>query len=70
VQLFVDEGNEETVAFYRKQGFYTDGLMREAQKIGERFVGWYCMSMLEGEWDSQNERPRSISDYHRKGNAS
>lgn len=56
MQLFVDEENEGAVAFYRKQGFHADGLMREAEKIGDRFVSWYCMSMLEGEWRTQRQR--------------
>ncbi len=56
MQLFVDEDNEGAVAFYRKQGFQTDGLMREAEKIGDRFISWYCMSMLEGEWRTRSQR--------------
>lgn len=50
MQLFVDEDNEGAVAFYKKQGFHTDGLMREARKVGNSFLGWYCMSMLQSEW--------------------
>ncbi len=50
VQTFVDKENEAAVAFYRKMGFHEDGLMREAQKAGDRFVDWHCMSMLDREW--------------------
>jgi ribosomal protein S18 acetylase RimI-like enzyme len=53
VQLFVWETNEPAVAFYRSQRFHADGLMREATKIGDRFVGWYCMSLLHTEWTRQ-----------------
>ncbi len=52
VQLFVDESNSPAVAFYRSQRFHTDGLMREATKVGSRFISWYCMSLLETEWSS------------------
>jgi len=57
VQLFVDEGNDAARAFYGELGFQTDGLMRDAQKIGDRFVGWYCMSLLRGEWDDKMATP-------------
>jgi len=55
MQLFVDEENEGAVAFYRMQSSQTDGLMGEAEKIGDRFVSWYCMLMLEGEWRAQRQ---------------
>ena len=50
MQLFVDEENEPALAFYRKQGFQTDGFMRESRNVGDRFFGWYCLSMLQSEW--------------------
>ena len=50
VQLFTDEDNEAALSFYRKHGFHTDGFMREARKVNDRFVGWYCLSMLASEW--------------------
>lgn len=49
-QLFVDEDNEPAFRFYRKLGFHTDGLMRDATKVGPTFKSWYCMSILEDEW--------------------
>jgi len=58
VQLFVDEGNQGAIAFYRKHGFQVDGFMREAHKIDGKFVGWYCMSMLRTEWRGRGtEKP-------------
>lgn len=56
MQLFVDEDNGPAVAFYRKQGFQADGLMREARKAGSRFISWYCMSMLQSEWSAHASR--------------
>jgi ribosomal protein S18 acetylase RimI-like enzyme len=50
MQLFVEEDNAPAVAFYRKMGFHADGLMRDAWKIGDRYVSWYCLSMLQSEW--------------------
>jgi uncharacterized protein len=58
MQLNVWEDNEPAVAFYRKQGFHTDGLMREARKIGDRFIGLYCMSMLRREWVARTGQGR------------
>jgi RimJ/RimL family protein N-acetyltransferase len=57
-QLFVDEGNEPAIAFYKKHGFKVDGFMREAHKIEGRFVGWYCMSMLQNEWRARLRKSR------------
>jgi RimJ/RimL family protein N-acetyltransferase len=54
MQLFVDEGNEVALAFYRKHGFHTDGFMREASKIGDKYVGWYCLSMLQRQWQANS----------------
>jgi RimJ/RimL family protein N-acetyltransferase len=54
VQLFVDEDNEPALAFYRKLGFVSDGLMREATKTERGFVSWHCMSMLTGEWGGKH----------------
>jgi RimJ/RimL family protein N-acetyltransferase len=50
-QLFVEQDNGPAVAFYRKMGFHADGLMRDAWKIGDRYISWYCMSMLQSEWE-------------------
>jgi len=50
-QLFVDEDNAPAVNFYRKLGFHTDGLMREATKFEDCFISWYCMSLLKKEWE-------------------
>ncbi len=52
VQLFVDEVNPSAIAFYKKMGFQVDGFMRESRKVGDTFEGWYCMSLLEREWDA------------------
>lgn len=51
MQLFVKEDNQPAVAFYRKMGFHADGLMRDAWKIEDRYFSWYCMSMLQPEWN-------------------
>ncbi len=53
MQLFVEEPNTPAVAFYRKQGFHADGLMREAWKVKGRYISWYCMSMLRSEWNAR-----------------
>ena len=50
-QLFVNEDNAPAVNFYRKLGFHTDGLMREATKFEDCFISWYCMSLLKKEWE-------------------
>jgi RimJ/RimL family protein N-acetyltransferase len=50
VQLFVDEGNDAALHFYHRNGFRTDGLMREAAKAGDEFIGYYCLSLLASEW--------------------
>lgn len=55
IQLFVEQDNEPAVAFYRKQGFHTDGLMREAWKVGDRHISWYCLSVLRSEWSPVGE---------------
>lgn len=49
-QLFVEEENATAGAFYRKQGFHTDGLMRDGWKVEDRYISWYCLSLLESEW--------------------
>jgi ribosomal protein S18 acetylase RimI-like enzyme len=54
VQLFVDEDNEPALEFYRKLGFTSDGLMREATKRENGFVSWHCMSMLTTEWGGEH----------------
>jgi ribosomal protein S18 acetylase RimI-like enzyme len=50
VQLFVDEENVAALTFYRKQGFEVDGFMRESRKLGHKFAGWRCLSILDREW--------------------
>jgi len=50
-QLFVDEDNTPAVKFYKKIGFHTDGLMREATKFEDQFISWFCMSILKNEWN-------------------
>jgi len=69
IQLFVDEGNEPALAFYRKQGFHTDGFMRESRKIGDRFVGWYGLSMLQSEWNKRKGggQRQAGSDAQKRG---
>lgn len=49
-QLFVDEDNPKAIACYRKAGFRAEGLMREATRVGSRYVSWYSMSILEDDW--------------------
>jgi len=53
-QLFVDEDNAEAVVCYKKVGFQIEGLMREAARVGNRFISWYSMSILKDEW----QKPR------------
>lgn len=59
MQLFVEDDNEPAVAFYRKQGFHVDGLMREAWKVTDRYISWYCLSMLQSEWSALTGRGQS-----------
>jgi len=68
MQLFVDEGNEAALAFYRKQGFHTDGFMREASKIGDKYVGWYCLSMLQREWQAHTDQQVAGCDRRENDN--
>jgi len=53
-QLFVDEDNAEAIACYRKAGFRVEGLMREATKVGSKYISWYSMSILKEEWRSHH----------------
>ncbi|MFC2172295.1 GNAT family N-acetyltransferase [Acidobacteriota bacterium] len=50
VQLFVDNDNTEAIACYKKAGFKTEGLMRDASKVEDGWVSWYSMSLLADEW--------------------
>jgi len=54
VQLFVDDDNVPALELYRKLGFVSDGLMREATKREDGFVSWHCMSMLASEWGGEH----------------
>ena len=56
-QLFVDENNFGAIACYQKVGFQIEGLMREATKVGSKYISWHSMSILEDEWRS-NQRGR------------
>ncbi len=52
VQLFVDDDNAPAIACYRKAGFKTEGLMRDATKTSTGYISWHSMSILEDEWRS------------------
>jgi RimJ/RimL family protein N-acetyltransferase len=53
-QLFVDEDNTEAIACYTKVGFRIEGLMREAIKVGNDYISWHSMSILEAEWRTRS----------------
>ncbi len=50
VQTFVDEENMPSISFFQNMGFKIDGLMRDAAKVEDRFLSWYCLSLLSSEW--------------------
>jgi RimJ/RimL family protein N-acetyltransferase len=49
-QIFVDEENTAAITCYQKAGFKVEGLMREASKVGDTYISWHSMSILEEEW--------------------
>ena len=55
VELFVLDVNEAAIACYRKMGFREEGLIREAYRVGGRFISYFIMSMLEDEWRGRFE---------------
>jgi len=52
VQIFVDEDSKQAISCYKKAGFKTEGLMREAAKVKNSYLSWYSMSVLANEWKS------------------
>jgi len=56
-QIFVDEDNATAIACYQKAGFQVEGSMREASKVGDKYISWHSMSILADEWRN-NQRGR------------
>ena len=50
VSLAVFDFNVSAIKLYEKAGFTTEGIIREACKIGEDYWSYYEMSILDREW--------------------
>jgi RimJ/RimL family protein N-acetyltransferase len=53
-QLLVDEHNAQAIRCYEKAGLTTEGMMREASRLGEKRFNLLSMSILAPEWRSRN----------------
>ncbi|NKE04178.1 MULTISPECIES: GNAT family N-acetyltransferase [Mesobacillus] len=52
VSLAVYDFNTPALKLYQKMGFHTEGLIREASRIGDDYWNYYEMSILSREWRS------------------
>jgi RimJ/RimL family protein N-acetyltransferase len=52
VSLAVYDFNTPALKLYQKMGFRTEGLIREASRIGNDYWSYYEMSILAREWNS------------------
>ena len=52
VSLAVYDFNTPALKLYHKMGFRTEGLIREASRIGDDYWSYYEMSILAREWHS------------------
>ncbi|MBT2692073.1 GNAT family protein [Bacillus sp. ISL-55] len=52
VSLAVYDFNSPALKLYQKIGFRTEGLIREASRIGNDYWSYYEMSILDREWSS------------------
>ncbi|MGV2939141.1 GNAT family N-acetyltransferase [Mesobacillus sp. LC4] len=52
VSLAVYDFNTRALKLYQKMGFHTEGLIREASRIGDDYWSYYEMSILGREWRS------------------
>jgi RimJ/RimL family protein N-acetyltransferase len=52
VSLAVYDFNTPALKLYKKMGFRTEGLIREASRIGNDYWSYYEMSILDREWSS------------------
>lgn len=50
VDLWVFEENARAITCYERVGFWRDGLIREAFRVGEEYWSFLVMSVLEEEW--------------------
>lgn len=48
--LDVMQHNERAYHLYRSEGFVTEGILRECEKVGDHFVSLVVMSILESEY--------------------
>jgi RimJ/RimL family protein N-acetyltransferase len=53
IDLRVFTFNHSAIACYKKVGFQTEGLLREAYRAGQEHWSVYVMSLLEHEWRGQ-----------------
>lgn len=56
ISLRVFETNQRAIRSYEKAGFILEGKMREAQYIRGRYADVLLMSVLQQEWQLENER--------------
>ncbi len=51
VELWVYDYNESAINCYKKAGFKTDGLARDAHKVKNKYWSAFLMSILRPEWE-------------------
>jgi len=51
VSLAVFDFNESAFHLYQKMGFVTEGIIREAYKVGRGYWSYYEMGILDREWE-------------------
>ncbi len=51
IEIRCATGNQKSCAIPRRLGFVEEGILREAERLGDRWVDLRVFSMLEGDWD-------------------